>query len=83
MKKIIALTLCLLMLFTTALADSYTDMMEKAEKYNSAGDAEHAIACLHLAQELDRSKVEAFYAEAAILFTQENYAEAEEAVKKR
>ena len=82
MKRMICGLLMICMMLSSAFADNYTDMMEKAEEYYFNGDADHAIVSYHLAQEIDPSRADAFYGEALILFSQGEYVKAKELSKK-
>lgn len=78
MKRVVALLLSV-MIFAAcipALADSYSDMMEKAEAYLGSGDYTKAIAGYQLAQKLEPQNESAFLGEANIHILLEDYSAA-------
>ena len=82
MKRMLCGILMICMMVSVAFADNYSDFLEKAENYNAAGDVDHAVASYHLAQEIDSSRVDAFYGEALLLFSRGDYEDARALVQK-
>lgn len=76
MKKFISVLLICFLFITPALADSYSELIEKAVTYTANGDTQKAIASYQLAQRVDPKKEEAFLKEAECHLNSENFSEA-------
>ena len=82
MKKVLSLLLVtvLCMAYASALADSYSDMLEKAATYVATEDYTKAIASYQLAQKLRPQDEIAFLGEANVHILLENYIAASTAI---
>lgn len=78
MKRLVTMALVFVMLTvsTTAFADAFSDMVEKAEAYRLAGDYRKAIACYQLVQQINPESESGFLGEAEIQILQNDYASA-------
>ena len=78
MGKTLALLLAaiLLMVWTPAVADGYSTMLDKAERYFSSADYTKARASYQLAQKLQPDHVQAFLGEANVHIILEDYSSA-------
>lgn len=78
MRKMLALilTMILLMAWSPAMADGYSDMLAKAETYYASEDYVKAIASYQLAQKLQPDNVAAFLGEANVHITLKDYSSA-------
>lgn len=78
MKKMLALMLAvtLLMAWSPAMADGYSEMLAKAETYYASEDYTKAIASYQLAQKLQPDNVQAFLGEANVHIILKDYSAA-------
>ena len=82
MKKLVAVLLCSLLMLSTipAMADEYSDMLDKANTYIESGDNDKALACFQLAEKVQPDNEMAYLCESRLHIQMENYEQAESAV---
>ena len=84
MKKLLCLSLCLLMLMSvfTAYALSYDELLQKADEYAIAGDYEKAYACYDLAIKSDPTNAIAYIKAGVLHLDRGEISEAGECIEK-